>query len=565
MRRPALLGLGLAASAGIGCAALAVVGSSAGDGKVRWLSARAALASPRIALTVGGGYYKQIFVMNADGSGRSALTHVRGTLSSEPSWSPDATRIAFVRTRAPALEGRTEAPSEVYVMNADGSDQRPLTSGSDGVASPRWSPDGTRIVYARRVHGNQLPRAEIWVMNADGSNPHQLTSGSFDDGPSWSPDGSRIAFSRAGLYALPAIYTVPAGGGQPTKLIDNGYEAVWSPDGSRIAFVSVRDRNGETCYEECSPNGEVYLSNADGSNQRRLTYDPAQDDEPSWSPDGSRIAFVSDRSDVELKDFEIYSMSSAGGCPTRLTNSSVDNRSPAWEPRGSLGAGSAQACARGSYLTAGRRPTIDTDLSAARAEHKLALYWLGDSFHGLLVSDALRDKSTFTFSYSDCGKNPGRCGSEAQIQITSICARNPLTYIPTNVPGEEGSLFEPPTFVRRRGVVAAFHASAGGTDVYTGSVTVTIFSNMHAAQDLKVLAALRPFLPDASHRLVNLPRARFPITMLRKLDRLERLRRIFPGLRQLARKLHLSQDDVRTELALVRAIGHYSHDRASPC
>src|SRR5437867_5576550 len=132
-----------------------------------------------------------------------------------------------------------DANTELYVMNADGSNPARLTNNSAADYQPTWSPDGSRIAFVSERDGN----AEIYVMNAaDGSNPVRLTT---DVG-------------------------TPAFDGDPA----------WSPDGSKIAFWSRRDGNGE-----------IYVMNPDGLNVTRLTTNAVDDLQPAWSPDGSRLVF----------------------------------------------------------------------------------------------------------------------------------------------------------------------------------------------------------------------------------------------------------------------------------
>jgi hypothetical protein len=170
--------------------------------------------------------------------------------------------------------------------------------------APSWSPDGSRIAFTSERDGND----EIYVMDADGSNQQRLTNDPAEDWwSSWSPDGSRIAFvsNRDGNDE---IYVIDANGSNQQRLTDNPAEdrsPSWSPDGSRITFTSDRDEN----YE-------IYVMDADGSNQQRLTDNPAQDWWSSWSPDGSRIAFVSKRDGND----EIYVMDVDGSNQQRLTD-----------------------------------------------------------------------------------------------------------------------------------------------------------------------------------------------------------------------------------------------------
>jgi WD40 repeat protein len=145
------------------------------------------------------------------------------------------------RTPQPDPVPRNFAPTEIFTVNPDGSDERVLTRNLVTDGDPAFSPDGQKIAFNSTRDGD----SEIYSMNVDGTDVRRLTT---------SPGTDR----------------------QPT----------WSPDGSRIVFHSGRDRNPDG-----SINFEVYMMNADGSDQRNLTNSPGQDAVPSWSPDGTRIAF----------------------------------------------------------------------------------------------------------------------------------------------------------------------------------------------------------------------------------------------------------------------------------
>ena len=149
---------------------------------------------------------REIYVMNADGSGVTRLTD-NDAIDSGPAWSPDGRRIAFSSTR----DGRFE----VYVMNADGSGVTRLTDNDAFDWHPAWSPDGRHIAFQSNRDGNW----EIYVMNGDGSGVTRLTyNGAADGSPAWSPDGQRIAFGT-GRHGKYEIYVMDASG--VTRLTDN--------------------------------------------------------------------------------------------------------------------------------------------------------------------------------------------------------------------------------------------------------------------------------------------------------------------------------------------------------
>jgi Tol biopolymer transport system component len=229
----------------------------------------------KVAFTTNRDGNADVYIMDADGSNPVNLIHdSQFSTDFEPAWSPDGTRIAFATDRDG--HGDVLDPfAEIYVMNADGTDPVNLTndpSASD--SDPTWSPDGTKIAFATFRPGS----IEIFVMDADGSNRVQLTAdpASSDFEPAWSPDGTKIAFTSI-RDGDGEVYLMNADGSNPVNLTNyseaEDFDPAWSPDGTKIAFTTHRDGNAE-----------VYVMDADGSSPANLTNDPGADFDPAWSP-----------------------------------------------------------------------------------------------------------------------------------------------------------------------------------------------------------------------------------------------------------------------------------------
>jgi Tol biopolymer transport system component len=226
----------------------------------------------------------EIYVMQPDGSGQTRVTN--NTVYDEtPVFSPDGSRIAFVSTRDAPIACPTTVRNaactpytEVYVMDADGSNVVRLTNSVGFDLFPMFSPDGSKIAWVAQRDGN----IDVWVMNADGTDQTRLTTDpDAQSQPSWSPDGTRIAF-RNSPAATPDtvgnIWVMNADGSNPTQLTASpkvDLRPAWSPSGAKIIFR--RNRTGAAA---------IYEVKADGTKLRQLTFttDPVQDAYPDWQP-----------------------------------------------------------------------------------------------------------------------------------------------------------------------------------------------------------------------------------------------------------------------------------------
>ena len=266
--------------------------------------------SQRLAFASSRDGNTEVYVMDADGTNPTNLTQNADTDGWNIVWSPNGQRIAFTSER----DGNTE----VYVMDADGTDPTNLTQSAGDDWAPVWSPDGQRLAFLSNRDGN----TEVYVMDADGTDPTNLTQNVGDDwAPVWAPDSQRLAFT-SNRDGNAEVYVMDADGTDPTNLTqDAGIDGnpVWSSDGQRLAFTSNRDGNTE-----------VYVMDADGTNPTSLTHHFSGEWAPVWAPDGQRLVFLSNRDG----NTEVYVMDADGTNPTNLTQNVGDDWSPVWSPDG---------------------------------------------------------------------------------------------------------------------------------------------------------------------------------------------------------------------------------------
>jgi Tol biopolymer transport system component len=251
-----------------------------------------------------GDGYNNILVMNSDGTGVRRLTRTDGDI--DPSWSPDGRQVAY--TRATTLAGCDFDPAcaQIWIVDADGVNARPLTPPAARSEAPDWSPDGKRIVFQQwNVPYDYDPGSiDIYVMNVDGSGVRQLTYGpGASESPEWTADGEQIVFAREvdGDYET---WVMNADGSNPERLTQLG---ALSPDGKKI--VTTRQSDDDLCPD-------IVVMNADGSEARRLLSPEEGGSDLAWSPDSSQIAFihcVKTPVEPDVVGSEIWVMDADGG------------------------------------------------------------------------------------------------------------------------------------------------------------------------------------------------------------------------------------------------------------
>ena len=256
----------------------------------------------------------QIFTMNPDGTDQKPLTTGGGS-NIEPAWSPDGRRLAFSSLR--------DGNFEIYVMNADGSDQRRVTNNPGADSAPAWTADGLQLVFQTDRDG--ADRRSLYMIGADGRGERTITAFvglQFD--PAWAPNDSLVVYQDT-VVDESSQATILLSGFAPASVFDRRVISTdadlehrqpdWAPDSSRIAFWDW----------SAFPTQRVLTLSPQGGD-----YKPIADDAraPAFAPDGTRIAFESRRTG----NYEIWTMAADGRDPVKLTSDLAEDADPAWQP-----------------------------------------------------------------------------------------------------------------------------------------------------------------------------------------------------------------------------------------
>ena len=272
------------------------------------------IASTQIAFVSSRGGTKEIWVMDYDGANQRPLTSLH-SISLTPRWSPDASRIAFT-CFAPS-RGIVSPQICMYSVDAGKVLTFPRFRGTN--SSPAWSPDGSHLIFSSSMLGNP----ELFVTDANGSTPKRLTfANGASTSPAWNPKTGQSVVFVSDRGGIPKLFMMSADGTNSAEIDvpDKGYliDPAWAPNGQLLAF-SWRRPEG---------NYDLYLMDAATHQIVELTRDAARNERPSWAPDGRHIVFESTRGGSR----QIWVMLADGQQAHQLT-SQGHNESPNWSPR----------------------------------------------------------------------------------------------------------------------------------------------------------------------------------------------------------------------------------------
>ena len=233
---------------------------------------------------------RELYLINSDGSEPVNITNNRADDVSGK-WSPTGEQILFASDR-----DRFLGSWDLYLMDADGENVRPVFEKSAARNSPAWSLDGKHIAYTRTIRGVWY----VYMSTSDGKNEERLAIGG---SPAWSPDGTEIVFvaiagpERLSIHIL-NVRTRKQKHFFPPDDISTAREPAWSPDGSKIAFMWHQKRPQD--------DGEIYTLNRDGTDLQELVNHPKEGvTAPLWAPDGKELVYSQRVGNWETHVFKI--------------------------------------------------------------------------------------------------------------------------------------------------------------------------------------------------------------------------------------------------------------------
>jgi len=275
----------------------------------------ASIASTQIAFISARTGHKELWVMDYDGSNQRPLTSLK-SISLTPRWSPDASRIAFT-CFAPA---NNVVSAQICMYSFDTNRLVTFARYRGTNDSPTWSPDGSQVMFSSSMQGSPA----LYVSDASGNRPKRLTyvSSGADTSPAWNPKTAQTVAFVSDRGGVPQLYLMNADGTDTQKLDvpDKGYliDPSWSPNGQLLAFA----------WRRPSGNYDIYIMDVSSRHIIEITRDNARNERPSWAPDGRHLVFESTRTGTR----QIWTMLADGSQPHQLTFSG-HNESPNWSTK----------------------------------------------------------------------------------------------------------------------------------------------------------------------------------------------------------------------------------------
>jgi TolB protein len=235
---------------------------------------------------------EQLFALDMDGGGEVQITHDAAD-HEDPVWSPDGRKIAFVRI--------ADGKKIVTLINPDGSGAEPITPPSQSAIHPSFTPDGKAVLYCTDddLRPPAKNESQIYAIDLATKRVKTLISGGVNTFPVMSPDGRKIAFRRIVGDMNSEVFVADADGTNQKNLTNHwSYEGwpAWSPDGKMIAYAGNRGNAGY----------QVFLMDADGGNVRLVAATEGRGTAPKWAPDGRALFFTVCRESQERRGCDIY-------------------------------------------------------------------------------------------------------------------------------------------------------------------------------------------------------------------------------------------------------------------
>lgn len=519
----------------------------------------------RIVFSNGG----RIVRINADGTDRKVLTNRNRKPKNgpyghtDPKVSPDGTMMLFTDNRRVA---KGSISRSVVVARADGTDRKVLlnTAGRFRYSTATWMPDGS-VLAPYFEEGGKFFRAGLLKIRPDGSGRHKVFelkphakkrwAGPRElAAPAVSPDGTKALVTISddeygpgpGRFGPGRLVVVDLATGRQRKVADDGFSGAWSPDGSLIVYTAGRlSEDDETCSWRfgCEQPSAIMVAEAKGGPARRLI--PGSDDQrlPSFSPDGSRVLFQSNRNLPGVTESnEIYSVRPDGKCLTWLTNGTPASTTPSWVPD-PVASSAPEGCG----------PLGLVALPEATTPHPFPganPLWVGSGLGSLLYSSGFSSRAASMVEYMDCGTfRFADCGKPFVIWTLDICSFS-------------GSLalgFTGDQFVGHQRGVPVFRSRIEGgilTSTFAGRSSVMFLGGSKGAR--KEIAALRPV--GAERAVGDLPKPLFPRKDLRRMKKVVRVVKRSGTVRVAAKRLGMKPRVVQRNVKMSRIldrIGRY--------